>query len=111
MFFEPKKVVLRDEQTKNDSRRLVARYEPNGDLIFEGQDLGEGVEAFWGNNEHEWTWTIEARDVPKLMQALNVRRKPLNEIKRRFSGPQASGIETFIQDSAVPFLFWSRVGD
>jgi len=111
MFFELKKVVLRDERTKTDSRGLIARYGLNGDLIFEGQDLGAAVKAFWGSSEYEWTWTIKAHDAPKLMQALKVRRNPLRELKRRFSGPRASGIETFLRDNAVPFLFWSRVGD
>lgn len=111
MFFEPKKVVLRDERTKNDSRRLAVRHQPNGDLIFEGQDIGAGVGALFGVNEYEWTWTIEARDIPKLMQTLNTRRKLMTAIRRRFSGPDAARIESFLRDSTVPFSVWNRVGD
>jgi hypothetical protein len=111
VFFEPKKVVLRDERTKADRRFLTARYKRKGDLVFEGQDIGEGVKAFWGCTEYEWTWTVKAQDIPKLMSALNVRRRLLTEIKRRFSGPDASRVETFLKESTAPYLFWSRVGD
>ena len=111
VFFEPKKVLLRDERSKSDRRFLTARHERNGDLVFEGQDVGEGVKAFWGYTEYEWTWTVKAHDVPKLMLALNVRRRLLTEIKRRFSGANASDVETFLKESASPYLTWSRVGD
>lgn len=111
MFFEPKEVVLRAERTKTVRRSLTARYRRGRDLVFEGQDLGEGVSDVWGYDEYEWTWTIKAFDVPKLMLALDVRRKLLTEIKRRFSGPNASFIEDFLKENTVPYLFWSRVGD
>ena len=111
MFFEPKEVVLRDERTKTDRRSLTAGYKRGRDLVFEGQDIGEGVKAFWGYDEYEWAWTVKAHDVPKLMLALNVRQKLLTEIRRRFSGPNASRVETFLKENEVPYLSWSRVGD
>ena len=111
MFFEPKEVVLRDERTETDRRFLTARYKRKGDLVFEGQDIGKGVKDFWGYTEYEWTWTVKAHDIPKLMLTLNVKRKLLTEIKRRFSGPNGSRIETFLKEGAVPYMFWSRIGD
>lgn len=111
MFFEPKEVVLRDERTTTDRRLLTARYKRKGDLVFQGQDIGESVKAFWGSIEYEWTWTVKAHDIPKLMTALNVRRELLREVKRRFSGPNAFRVETFLKESAVPYLVWSRTGD
>ncbi len=111
VFFEPKEVLLRDERSKSDRRVLTARYNRKGDLVFEGQDIGERVKAFWGCTEYEWTWTVEAHDIHKLMLALNVRRKLLTEIQRRLSGANASNVETFLKEGAVPYVFWSRVGD
>jgi len=110
VFFEPKEVVLRDERTESDRRFLSARYKRQGDLIFEGQDLGKSVRAFWGCTEYEWTWTVKAHDIPKLMLALNA-KKVMTNIKRRFSGPNAARVEAFLKQNEIPYLFWSRVGD
>jgi len=104
-------VVLRDERTKSNRRFLSARHKRKSDLIFEGHDIGDGVGAVWGCTEYEWAWTVKAHDIPKLMLALDVRRKLMTEIKRRFSGPNASRVEPFLIESSVPYLAWSRIGD
>lgn len=110
MFFEPKRVVLRDEKTRTDRRYLEARYAKR-DLVFEGRDLGESVAAVFGDSEYEWTLTVERADLPKLRAALGVRSRLMNAIKRRFSGPSGASVQPFMDEHSVPYRFWSRVGD
>jgi hypothetical protein len=111
VFFEPREVVLRDERTETDRRWLVARYQPKGDLVFEGHDFGEGVRAYWGSAEYEWVWTVKSHDVPKLMRALGIWRRLLTTIQQRFSGPQAANLAGFLQANGIPYVAWSRTGD
>jgi hypothetical protein len=111
MLFEKKQVILRREHSKSDRRSLVARLCPNGDVVFDGQDLGEGVKAFFGSREYEWSWTVKMTDVPKLRSALGVRRGLLEAIERRFRAEAAGTVEPFLKEHSIPYLTWSRVGD
>ena len=104
-------VILRDEASADDRRRLTARYAANGDLLIEGQDIGKSVEAFFGSREYEWAWTIAKSDHPKLLRALGTTADLMRAIKGRFSGDEAARIEAFLKTHGVPYSFWSRSGD
>ena len=111
-LFAPKRVILRDTRDEDGTRYLDARLEPNGDLIIEGQDLGDGVERFFGpgEREYEWTWTVKAADVPKLKRALGGGHV-LKALKRRFSGSAARDLKPFLVAHAIPHEVWPRTGD
>lgn len=112
---EPEKelarVILRDEQTKGDSRYLSASYSINGDLKIEGQDLGRAVKGVFGCSEYEWAWTIARPNLPKLAEALDAKSNLLGALKGRFSGPAAANLATFLEENEIPYESWSRVGD
>ena len=121
VIFGPRRVVLRDERTTGDRRFLSAAIDAQGDLIFTGHDLGDGVGVLSGYSEYEWTVTIAAVDVPKLAAALNVRGvfgtswrcngRLLRALQRRFSGGNESQLVPFLEKQGIPHAFWNRVGD
>ena len=116
----PSSVVLRDERTATDLRSLSAHLGPEGDLILVGQDLGTGVASLFRYREYEWTVTVAAADIPKLMAALQARRsfpgtlrRPsvLRALQRRFSAGKASELEPFLKENCIPYSLWNRIGD
>ena len=103
--------VLRNERTESDTRYLAASFSPDGDLVVEGQDLGSGVEAAFGCREYEWTWTVANANLPRLAEALGASSDLLRAMERRFCGPAAAHLMTFLQENQIPFKSWSRIGD
>jgi hypothetical protein len=104
-------VVLRNEKTTTDSRYLSARLTEEGDVVFEGHDLGDAVENFFGEREYEWSWTVKALNVPKLAAALGTPGDILSAIRDRFSHERANEIEPFLNQHSIPYETWSRIGD
>lgn len=106
-------VELRNIHDASGSRFLEARLEASGDLLFEGQDLGAGVEEYFGAGlrEYEWSWTVRAQDIHLLEAALGVPADLLEALGQRFSGDAAAGLVGFLRDHDVPYESWSRVGD
>ncbi|MAO57628.1 MAG: hypothetical protein CL543_04975 [Alcanivorax sp.] len=113
MFGVSKKssVTLREERRPGDYRFLGVTRQKNGDLVFEGQDLGQGVRDAFGCAEYEWRWTIKAQDVETLRQALGHRGDPLALLKKHFSGDAAAGLQGFLEEHGIPFESYSRIGD
>lgn len=112
---ETRQVVLRQTRDRDGSRHLGACLEPGGDLLMEGQDLGDGVEAHFGAGcrEYEWCWTVRAADLPALLDALEQPpgTDPLVALAGRFSGERAAGLKAFLEQHEIPHETWSRVGD
>ncbi|MBN2493425.1 MAG: hypothetical protein JXR96_02440 [Deltaproteobacteria bacterium] len=108
-------VTLREIRDEHGLRYLGVRIDENGDLVIEGQDLGSGVESFWGEgaSEYEWIRQVKARDLPRLLEALGAKPEAdlLSLLGERFSGDRASELERFLKAHAIPSEFWSRVGD
>ena len=105
------KTVLRDERDRRGLRFLSAEFQHNGDLVFEGQDLGSVVEAFFGSPEYEWRWTIEAEHVPILQKALGEDGDIINLLETRFSNEKSAGVLSFLEEHNIPFEYWHRYGD
>ena len=107
-------VVLMSERSERSSRHLGARLTEKGDLIIEGQDLGTGVERFWGDglSEYEWTIIVRAAHVPQLFPALAGTRGEdiLSLLKARYSEDKRYASKTFLDGCAIPNEFWNRVG-
>lgn len=104
-------VVLRRVSEPGNSRTLTATLAENGDLVIEGQDLGDEVERIFGMREYEWIWTVRARDLPRLLDALGATSGLLAAMKARFSGDRAADLMRFLDDHAIPYETWSRMGD
>jgi hypothetical protein len=110
-IFKFPKVVLREERRKGDYRFLSAEIKANGDLVFEGQDLGAGVEGAYGASEYEWYWTVKSEDIPLFERAIGGKGNILNRLLDRFSKDKAAELFQYMQDNEIPFESWSRIGD
>lgn len=111
MSSKRKTVVLRRCVDGDGTRYLEATFNDSGDLVIEGQDLGQGVEQVFGPGirEYEWIWTIRRGDLPKLKALLG--GDLLAGLKKDYSGSGAAKLHTFLTDSKVPFEAYSRVGE
>lgn len=105
------RAILRNERAEGDLRYLGATYSSEGNLVIEGQDLGNAVEAAFGYREYEWAWTIARADLPKLAAALDTRTDLMAALEHRFSGPAAAQLAAFLQEHNIPHTGWSRIGD
>lgn len=105
------RAILRNERAEGDLRYLGATYSSEGNLVIEGQDLGNAVEAAFGYREYEWTWVIACADLPKLAAALDTRTDLMAALEHRFSGPAAAQLAAFLQEHNIPHTGWSRIGD
>ena len=54
-------VSLIERKTGNIRVFLSAYISSSGDLVLEGQDLGSGVEEYWGDSDYEY-WTVIKKD-------------------------------------------------
>lgn len=105
------KVILREERCLSDYRYLGVEINKNGDLVFEGQDIGSMVETAFGHTEYEWNWTIKVQDIPKFQDAIGEDGNILEVLKKNFSDEKAAGISLFMTENHIPFTSWSRIGD
>ncbi len=111
---EGRVIRLRKERSDGDWRSLWVRLKPDGDVVIEGQDLGDTVEKHWGSREYEWDITIRAPDVPGYVRALGGtpgRDDPLAAVKRRFKEDERCVTQRFLDEHEIPYGFWSRAGD
>ena len=105
------KIVLRDERTATDIRRLVV-HDRAGGIRLDGHDLGNGVDDVWGCREYEWTCDVEAADIPALVTALGgADDEDVFEVIRRTCMDDSTKLYRVISDAKIPNKFWSRVGD
>lgn len=105
------KTILRNERNKQGFRFLSAEIQHNGDLIFEGQDIGPVVEEFFGSSEYEWRWTIKAEHIPILQRVLTEDGNIINLLETRFSNEKAADVLSFLEEHNIPFDSWHRYGD
>ncbi|SFK57903.1 hypothetical protein [Methylophaga sulfidovorans] len=106
-----KKTELRNERDKNSLRFLGAEIQPNGDLVFIGQDIGPVVERTFGSSEYEWQWTIKAENIPSFQKALGEEGHIIKLLETHFSDEKAAGLLPFLEEHNIPFESWYRYGD
>lgn len=108
-------VVLRRRRDADGLRVLEAERRPDGIVVIEGQDLGSGVERYWGAGltEYEWTW-----EVPPEVEADAVRALGATDGTDLLDALEAWGRAypdldpgTHLSHAGVRVRFWSRVGD
>ena len=108
-------INLRNERSAKGGSFLIAVLTEEGDLRIEGQDLGDGVEEFWGtgNREYEWNLTVRALHLPRLTSVLGGHEggDVLSLLASRYAQDPRCASRTFLEEHGVPVEFWSRVGD
>jgi len=106
------RIVLRDEKTDTDIRRLSV-YDHDGGIRIDGWDLGDQVEKYKGDREYEWMIDVAARDLPALVAALGGQRgEDVFEVIRRTCLDDPNRLQNVIlYDPKVPHKWWSRQGD
>ncbi len=75
---------------------LSARIDKKGDLILEGQDLGELVEEQFGKRDYEYSLKIKAEYKDTIL---------LNLVKENFAND--SEFRTWLDEKQIPNEFWS----
>lgn len=108
-------IVLRDHHDRDGSRFLGATRREDGGVVIEGQDLGSGVEAAWGEGlrEYEWLWTIDPDAIASMVLALGGRDgdDPLAVLADWVARNPHRDPGNHLREAGVPIAFWSRVGD
>lgn len=109
------RVIMRDCTDEGGRRYLEAHLTPAGDLEVEGQDLGPGVEGFFGKGfrEYEWYYVIKRENFPELARALEAPPGTdiLNLLQFRCVGPHGRDIGQVIEEHKIPHEFWNHVGE
>lgn len=72
------------------------------DVLFSGQDVGEGPQKFWGDEDYEYWLEISAADKDRVLLAL---------IEKLYSGNQSaiSEIKEYLNSKGIPSEFSSYV--
>lgn len=98
LFFEVKikKINLIETKSQRISVYLSARIDDNGDLILEGQDLGELVQDQFDKDDYEYSLTIRAEYKDTIL---------LNLIKEKFADD--SQFKDWLDEKRIPSEFWS----
>lgn len=109
------RIVLRESRDATGVRYLEARLEPDGAVVIEGQDLGDGVEAVFGEGvrEYEWRWRVDPGQVAAAVSALGGESgdEVLPVIERWFAAGGGRDPGSRIREAGVPIAFDCRMGD
>ena len=104
-------VVLLDEKSGADSRRIWASLNDDGSLTISGQDMGPKVERFFGTDEYEFVHTVPPAFLGPFFSMLRVERfeNPLDAI-REFGGNNFERLADVLGQAkrTMPIRFWSR---
>lgn len=103
-------VVLVDEKSGADSRRIWASINDDGSLAISGQDIGPKVERFFGTDEYEFVHTVPFAFLELFFSMLGVEgfENPLDAI-REFGGNNYERLADILEKAkeVMPVSFWS----
>ena len=106
--------VLYNSKNKSEDIEILVSVD-RGNLVIEGHDLSADLPKLFGPDitEYEWAYTIKKKDFKNLRKNLNSKDSDniLNIFVKRFSGDDALGIGSFLEENNIPFETWNRMGD
>jgi hypothetical protein len=96
------------------TRNVWLRLTEDGAVMLEGQDLGRGVSAFFGEDfsEYEWSWTLAPERLDLLLDSLGVTADSADLVEKlasRLKMLDRRGMEERFRQAGA--TFWSRVGE
>ncbi len=109
-----REVVLRDDNTPTDRRRLTVTVLDDGSLRIAGADRGDGVERSFGDGvrDYQWTTDVAPADLPRLITALGgVDGSDVLDVIEASCRDRPSRLEATIHELGLTTKFWSRMGD
>jgi len=87
-------IVLLDQKDEANSFYLEAQVKPSGDLALAGNDCGALPLSCFGDEDYEYSRSVGARDVPKVLLWL---------LKERFTSDVA--FEAWCKEKEIPTRF------
>lgn len=98
-----RKVTLRSERDGRDCRNLWAYLDEEGRLHIDGQDLGLGTSMVSDDGEYEWFTTYEAKDVPRVVAALDGQPgEDVLDVLERWKEGSSYDLESRLRESGIP---------
>ena len=64
------RVIIYDRKFGKNEQQFLAVKIDEGNLVFEGHDLGDSVKEYWGDFDYEYWLRVEAEHLPKLLLEL-----------------------------------------
>ena len=104
-------VTMRVDRRVDLVSYLDAKVNRDGDLVLEGQDIGEHVERMLGSDEYEYVTTYRRADLPMVLEALG--EEPgtdmMEAIVARWCGTAESfEFERRLTEADIPHERWSH---
>lgn len=98
-----RRVTIRSEHVGQDRRFLWAYLDDAGNLHIDGQDLGPGTGPVSPDGEYEWFQTIDAVDVPLVVELLGGQpgTDVLEILKANWSGSRSYDLERTLRASGI----------
>jgi hypothetical protein len=97
---------------RHGDRYLQAALLESGDLVIEGQDLGDElpVPGTSGVTEYEFAWTIPADQIPRLVELLGGEPGDdvLDLLVGRLPDEPSRQLASLLQAHGIEARFWSR---
>lgn len=90
------KIKMIESKSERISVYLEAKIKENGDLVLEGQDIGEFVEEQFGDSDYEYSLSVKAEYKDTIL---------LNLIKEKFAND--SEFKAWLEEKGIPSEFWS----
>ena len=78
-------LTLCDSRGKQRNIHIRVSGDDNG-LHFSGDEGGSDVDDFWGDDDYEYWYDLDAGNAEKLLKLIGGEDDPENALKREFSG-------------------------
>ena len=94
--------------TPESYRRLTATFSESG-FSLDGQDIGDAVEQFWGEDEYEYSFTLTPENTEKMFEAIGAEVGKEEEAIRLFFGGKISTgtFKELLGKNGIKYEFWN----
>jgi len=105
-------VLLFSLHTPEIKVTIEVYFDPNGNLVVDGYDIGKTVDEYWGDSDYEYTTTLIPEEVKKLYPLFNLpdgaQRELLLALQARFhTNTCYSEIQRFLEKNDIRYTGFS----